>query len=134
MGMVTSFIEHLRTLSRNAWLYLISNSIQAIAAGALAVIYTLYLSALGYGTSFIGLMLLIATIGGGIGIVPSQPLVNRFGWRTMLIWSDMVGGVAIFLQLIAPVPAVLLITSVGIGASVAIVLVINAPFVSANST
>src|SRR5512146_821678 len=134
MGMLTSFVDTFRALTRNARLYLISNSIQAVTAGALAVIYTLYLSALGYSTSFIGMILFVATIGGGIGIVPSQPLVNRYGWRTMLIWSDMVGGVAIFLQLIAPVPAVLLITSVGIGASVAIVLVINAPFLAANST
>jgi MFS family permease len=133
MGMLTSFVERLRSLSRNAQLYLISNSIQAVTAGALAVIYTLYLSALGYTTSFIGLVLLVATIGGGIGIVPSQPLVNRFGWRTMLIWSDMIGGVAILLQLTVPVPVVLLLTSVAIGASVAIVLVINAPLLAANS-
>jgi MFS family permease len=132
--MLTSFVERLRSLSRNAQLYLISNSIQAVTAGALAVIYTLYLSALGYNTSFIGLVLLVATIGGGVGIVPSQPLVNRFGWRTMLIWSDMIGGIAIFLQLTVPTPLVLLLTSVAIGASVAIVLVINAPLLAANST
>lgn len=132
--MLTSYLDRLRALNRNAWLYLTSNSIQAIAAGALAVIYTLYLSALGYSASFIGLTLFVATIGGGIGIIPSQPLVNRFGWRTMLIWSDMIGGFAIFLQLILPTPPVLLVTSVAIGASVAIVLVINAPFLAANST
>lgn len=132
--MLTSFIEPFRTLSRNARLYLISNSIQAIAAGALAVIYTLYLSALGYGTSFIGLMVVVGTIGGGIGIVPSQSLVNRYGWRTMLIWSDMIGGFAIALQLLVPTPAVLVLTTIAIGASVAIVLVINAPFLAANST
>lgn len=131
---MTSILDRFRALSRNARLYLISNAIQAVTAGALAVIYTLYLSALGYSTSFIGLVLLIATIGGGLGIVPSQPLVNRFGWRTMLIWSDLVGGVAIFLQLVLPTPPVLIVTSLAIGASVAIVLVINTPFLAANST
>ena len=134
MGMLTSFVDGLRALNRNARLYLISNSIQAIAAGALVVIYTLYLSALGYSAGFIGLTALVATIGAGIGIIPSQPLVNRFGWRTMLIWSDMIGGIGIFLQLILPTPPVLLLTSVAIAASVAIVLVINAPFLAANST
>ena len=128
-----SYLDRLRALNRNAWLYLTANSIQAIAAGALAVIYTLYLSALGYSAGFIGFTLFVATIGGGIGIVPSQPLVNRFGWRAMLIWSDLIGGFAIFLQLVLPVPPVLLVTSVALGASVAIVLVINAPFLAANS-
>jgi MFS family permease len=134
MGMLSSFVDPFRALSRNAQLYLISNSIQAITAGALVVIYTLYLSALGYNAGFIGLLAAVGVIGGGLGIVPSQWLVNRFGWRTMLIWSDMIGGVAIFLQLVVPTPPLLILTTVGIGASVAIVLVINAPFLAANST
>jgi MFS family permease len=134
MGMLTSFVNSFRALSRNAELYLISNSIQAVTAGALAVIYTLYLTALGYDTGFIGLLLFVATLGGGLGIVPSQPLVRRFGWRAMLIWSDIIGGVAIALQLLVPTPAVLLASSVAIGASVALVLIINAPFLAANST
>ncbi len=134
MGMLSSFVDPFRALSRNAQLYLISNSIQAITAGALLVIYTLYLTALGYDASFIGLLAVVGVIGGGLGIVPSQWLVNRFGWRTMLIWSDMIGGVAIFLQLILPTPPLLILTSIGLGASVAIVLVINAPFLAANST
>ena len=134
MDMLSSLVDPFRALSRNAQLYLISNSIQAVTAGALVVIYTLYLTALGYDASFIGLLAVVGTFGGALGIVPSQFLVNRFGWRTMLIWSDMIGGVAIFLQLILPTPPLLILTSVGIGASVAIVLVINAPFLAANST
>ncbi len=132
--MLSSFVDPFRALSRNAQLYLISNSIQAVTAGALIVIYTLYLTALGYNAGFIGLLAFVGTIGGGIGIVPSQFLVNRFGWRTMLIWSDMIGGVAIFLQLILPTPPLLILTSVALGASVAIVLVVNTPFLAANST
>lgn len=134
MGMLSRFVDPFRALSRNAQLYLISNSIQAVTAGALVVIYTLYLTALGYNAGFIGLLAFVGTVGGGLGIVPSQFLVNRFGWRSMLIWSDMIGGVAIFLQLVLPTPPLLIVTSVGIGASVAIVLVINAPFLAANST
>ena len=134
MGMLSSFVDPFRALSRNAQLYLISNSIQAITAGALVVIYTLYLTALGYNAGFIGILAVVGTVGGAVGIVPSQFLVNRFGWRTMLIWSDMIGGIAIFLQLVLPTPPLLILTTVGIGASVAIVLVINAPFLAANST
>jgi MFS family permease len=134
MGMLSSFVDPFRTLSRNAQLYLISNSIQAVTAGALVVIYTLYLTALGYNAGFIGLLAFVGVFGGALGIVPSQFLVNRFGWRSMLIWSDMVGGVSIFLQLVLPTPPILILTTIGIGASVAIVLVINAPFLAANST
>ena len=43
-----------RMLHRNARLYVISNTLQAATAGAVGVLYTLYLTALGYQTDFIG--------------------------------------------------------------------------------
>jgi MFS family permease len=121
-------------LHRNARLYVISNTLQAATAGAVGVLYTLYLSALGYRTDFIGAALVVATIGGGLGIIPAGPLVRRLGWRTMLIWSDLIGGVAIALQIVVPTVPVILVTMLGVGASVAIVLVINTPLLAAYST
>jgi MFS family permease len=123
-----------RMLHRNARLYVISNTLQAATAGAVGVLYTLYLTALGYRTDFIGAALVVATIGGGLGIIPAGPLVRRLGWRTMLIWSDIIGGVAIALQIIVPTVPVILVTMLGVGASVAIVLVINTPLLAAYST
>src|SRR5579871_5925856 len=122
------------TLNRNAQLYVISNTLQAATAGAVAVLYTLYLTALGFHTDFIGAVLVIATIGGGLGIIPANPLVRRLGWRAMLIWSDIIGGVAIAAQILLPTAPVIIITSLGIGASVAIFLVINTPLLTAYST
>jgi MFS family permease len=112
----------------------ISNTLQAATAGAVGVLYTLYLTALGYQTDFIGAALVVATIGGGLGIIPAGPLVRRLGWRTMLIWSDLIGGVAIALQIIVPTVPVILVTMLGVGASVSIVLVINTPLLAAYST
>ena len=126
-------LSRFRGFSRNAWLYLISNTIQAFSAGAIGVIYTLFLNAAGFGLPFIGVTLFVATAGGAIAILPASALTRRYGWRTMLLWSDFIGGVAIFLQLIAPTPAVTLLTSLGIGASVAIFLVLNGPFLAASS-
>jgi MFS family permease len=121
-------------LHRNARLYVISNTLQAATAGAVGVLYTLYLHALGYRTDFIGAALVVATIGGGLGIIPAGPLVRRLGWRTMLIWSDLIGGAAIALQIVVPTVPVILVTMLGVGASVAIVLVINTPLLAAYST
>src|SRR5215469_9012515 len=121
-------------LNRNARLYVISNTLQAATAGAVGVLYTLYLVSLGYSTTFIGAALVVATIGGGLGIIPANPLVRRLGWRSMLIWSDLIGGVAIAAQIIYPTAPVILITMLGVGASVAIVLVINTPLLAAYST
>ncbi len=123
-----------RLFHRNAKLYVISNTLQAATAGAIGVLYTLYLASLGYRTDFIGLALVVATIGGGLGIIPANPLVRRLGWRRMLIWSDLIGGVAIAAQIVVPTVPVIIVTMLGVGASVAIVLVINTPLLAAYST
>lgn len=131
--LLVEYRRHLRALGRNAWLYLISNAIQAVSAGALAVLYTLYLAALGYDTSFIGLVLVVGSIGGGLGIIPAGWVVRRVGWRATLIYSDLVGGVALLLQFVWPTTPVILLTSLGVGASVALLLVVNSPFLAAHS-
>ncbi|HEY7983258.1 MAG TPA: MFS transporter [Ktedonobacterales bacterium] len=131
--MLADALRHARRLNRNVRLYLLSSALQAVSAGALGIIYTLYLKALGYGTDFIGLALVVGTIGGGLGIVPANWLVRRWGWRTTLIWSDVIGAVSLALQVFIPTVPVILATTLGIGASVALVLVVNAPFLAANS-
>jgi MFS family permease len=123
-----------RALGRNARLYLLSNLLQAATTGAVVILYTLYLSALGYHKDFIGLVLLAGTLGGGLGIIPANALVNRLGYRAMLIWSDLIGGVAIFVQIVLPTAPIILITSLGVGASVAVVIVVNTPLLTTYST
>jgi MFS family permease len=77
--------------------------------------------------------LFTATAGGALAILPASRLVRRYGWRTMLLASDFIGGVAVFIQFMAPTRAVILLTSLGIGASLAIFLVLNTPFLAAHS-
>jgi MFS family permease len=132
--MLSTMRDRFRSLGRNARLYLLSNLLQAATTGAIIVVYTLYLDALHYSTDFIGIVLLIATVGGGLGIIPANPLVRRFGYRAMLIWSDLIGGVAIALQILIPAAPVILLTSVGVGASVAIVFVVTTPLLAEYST
>lgn len=132
--MIADTYQRFRSLGRNARLYLLSNTMQAASAGALGVLYTLYLSALGYRPDFIGALVVLGTIGGGLGIIPANPLVARLGWRTMLLWSDMIGGFSIALQILVPTPLVMILTTIGIGASVAIIFVINTPLLTAYST
>src|SRR5690348_13277554 len=73
-------------------------------------------------------------LGGALGILPAGLLVDRLGWRAMLLWSDFLGGGALFLQFILPTPLVTLVTAVVTGLSVAMVIVVNAPLLAANSS
>ncbi len=128
-----AFFARFGSLRRNAQLYLLANTLQALSAGAIAVLYTLFLNGLRYGTIFIGLTVFVGTAGGALAIFPASALTRRLGWRAMLLLSDAVGGVSIFLQLVAPTRAITLITSLGVGASVAVFLVLNSPFLAAHS-
>jgi MFS family permease len=131
--LATTFAQY-RALSRNAKLYLISGTIQAISVGAAVILYTLFLNALHYSNTFISEVLFVGALGGALGILPAGMLVDRLGWRAMLLWSDVLGGGALLFQFLVPTRGVTLATSVVAGLSVAMVIVINAPLLTANSS
>jgi MFS family permease len=128
------FFSSLRALSRDAKLYLLSNVMQATSVGALAILYTLFLTALGYGAQLIGALAVIGTLGGALGLIPSGALLDRVGWRTTLIFSNALGGAAILTQLLVPLQPVLYVTTFLVGISVAMTIVVNAPLLAGAST
>jgi MFS family permease len=128
------FFSSLRALSRDAKLYLLSNVMQATSVGALAILYTLFLTALGYDAQFIGALAVVGTLGGALGLIPSGALLDRVGWRTTLIFSNALGGAAILTQLLVPLQPVLYGTTFLVGISVAMTIVVNAPLLAGAST
>ncbi|WIG61524.1 MAG: putative MFS-type transporter [Ktedonobacterales bacterium] len=132
--MLSDLLARFRALQRNARLYLISNAMQAPTAGAAVVLYTLYLNALGYSTKFIGIVTVVGAIGAALGIVIASPLAHRAGYRAFLLWSNFIGGFSIAAQLIVPTPPVVLVTTLGVGISLALFLVINTPLLTTYST
>jgi MFS family permease len=132
--MLSTALARYRSLSRNARLYLLSNTIQAVSVGAAVIVYTLFLKELGYSNTFISQALFVGALGGAVGILPAGLLVDRLGWRAMLIGSDILGGVALLIQFLIPTVPVTLATSMVVGLSVAMVLVVNGPLLTANSS
>jgi MFS family permease len=128
------FFSSLRALSRDAKLYLLSNVMQATSVGALAILYTLFLTALGYDAQLIGALAVVGTLGGALGLIPSGALLDRVGWRTTLIFSNALGGAAILTQLLVPLQPVLYVTTFLVGISVAMTIVVNAPLLAGAST
>jgi len=128
------FFSSLRALSRDAKLYLLSNVMQATSVGALAILYTLFLTALGYDAQLIGALAVVGTLGGALGLIPSGTLLDRVGWRTTLIFSNALGGAAILTQLLVPLQPVLYVTTFLVGISVAMTIVVNAPLLAGAST
>jgi MFS family permease len=132
--LINSYIHEFGHFQRNARLYLISNALSGVSAGIILVLYNLYLNSLGYNTDFIGLLLLVATIGGALAIFPAGVCVDRFGGKAILIWASVWIGIAGAGQFFLRDPLMLLISTFLVGIGGAFILVVNLPFLTANSS
>ena len=118
---------------RNARLYLVSNALSGVTTGILLLLYNLYLASLGYNADFIGLVLFVGAIGGGLAIFPAGYCIDRFRGKPILIWSNLLIGCAGAGQILFRQPIPLLLSAFIAGIGVAFILVINAPFLTRNS-
>ncbi|GHO87719.1 MFS transporter [Dictyobacter formicarum] len=134
MSLTQHYIQQFGRFQRNARLYLISNALSGITLGILQVLYNLYLIALGYHTDFIGLILFVGTIGGGLAIFPAGLCIDRFTGKSILIWASVLVGIAGAGQILLRTPFFLLLSAFMAGIGGAFILVVNAPFLARNST
>jgi MFS family permease len=134
MHLFIEYAQQFRRFQRNARLYLISNVLSGVTTGILLVLYNLYLVSLGYHTDFIGAVLFIGTIGVGLAIFPAGVCIDRFSGKAILIWSSALIGLAGAGQILFRQPLPLLVSAFMVGVGVAFMLVVNAPFLTANSS
>ncbi len=128
-----SYLRQFWRMNRNARLYLLSNTLSSITVGIFALLYNLYLVALGYQPNFIGWLLVVGVIGGALGMLLTGLLLARWGEKAILFWSSVVGGVAGALQLLVPLAFSLVITSFVLGIAGGVYLVIGAPLLAGGS-
>lgn len=134
MSLLTEYVREIRHFQRNAGLYLVSNGLSGVTTGIILVLYNLYLVSLGYNTDFIGLVLFAVTLGAGLAIFPAGLCIDRFSGKAILIWSSVAIGIAGAGQILLRQPIPLLISGFLVGISAAFILVVNAPFLTLNST
>lgn len=134
MRQFIEYVQQFGRFQRNARLYLLTNALTGVSSGIILVIYTLYLSALGYNTDLIGLILFVATLGAGITIFPAGLCVDRFNGKTILIWSTVLIGIAGVGQMLFRNPALLCASVFLVGVGIAFQFALNAPFLTTNST
>ncbi len=128
------YARRLGRFQRNARLYLVNNALSGVTAGILLVLYNLYLYSLGYAANFVGFVLFAVTIGAGIAIFPAGICVDRFSGKAILIGSNLLIGLAGIGQILFRQPVPLLASGFVEGVAFAFALVINAPFLTRNSS
>jgi MFS family permease len=134
MSLLVEYVRRFGLFQRNARLYLINNVLTGVTTGMLLLLYNLYLSSLHYRADFIGLVLLVGTLGAGIAIFPAGILIDRFSGKAILIYSTVLIAIAGACQILFRQPIPLLLSAFCAGVAASFSLVINAPFLTNNST
>src|SRR5690242_10709038 len=134
MRLFVEYVHQFGRFQRNARLYLLNNVLTGVTTGILLVLYNLYLVSLGYGADFIGAVLFVGALGAGLAIFPAGICVDRFSGKAILIYSNLLIGLAGVGQILFRQPLPLLVSAFIAGIGFAFILVINAPFLTANST
>jgi MFS family permease len=132
--MLNTYWQRLRGMQRNARLFLLSNGIANVATGAVALLYAVFLRKLGYSTEFLSLLLVLGIVGAGVGLIPALFIARYVSARQLLIWSNVIGGIAVAFHLLFPLPWILMTTSFLAGASISIYTVLSAPILSITSS
>jgi MFS family permease len=133
MRLFTEYIRQFRHFQRNARLFLLIYTLFGISTGISLVLYPLYLSALGYGTDFIGLQISAGILGAGLALVPAGISVDHFGGKVLLVWSGVLIAVGGLMQVLFRSPVLLLSGAFIGGIGLTVVLVLYSPFLTRNS-
>ena len=85
------YLSHLRSFTREARLFLAALTIFAFATSVPAVFFNLYLQALGFDRTFIGLTTTASQLGGALFSIPAAGLLDLIGRRRAMLIGATVG-------------------------------------------
>ena len=119
-----------RQLPSSGRLYLASEAVAALAAGAMGAVFNLYVHALGYDAAFLANLLTGTAIGAGLGAAAAGRLVDAAGPRRVLLGSSLVTATGIAVQLLTAGASILLGAGFATGLGAAAYYVAAAPFLT----
>lgn len=95
----SGYLGRIKRFRRNAQLYLTCIALGQISLGAYQVTYNLYLRALNYSTSTIGILVFVETMAAGLASLPAGMVSDRIGRRKSLYYAIILSGLAAFGQI-----------------------------------
>ena len=108
----SGYIGKIRLFSRNARLFMIHVVGMDVIYGTWAVLFNLYLLAVGFDIAFIGLRILLAAITRAVLAIPAGMISDRVGRKLSFVLGDGGGAVISLIAISTGNPALLLATGV----------------------
>lgn len=108
----SGYIARMRMFSSNARLYMVHVVGMDVIHGTWEVVFNLYLLALGFDVTFIGLRILLRAISSGVMSIPSGLISDRIGRKMSFIVGDGMGAVMSLIAISTGNPTLILVTAV----------------------
>ncbi len=134
LSALRSYAATVAGFSRDARLLLASWTLGAIGAGAVGTLYNLYIIALGFREDFLGLLLFVGALAGGLAALPAGWLSDRLGARPAMLGGMVVLGAAMLVQYVATAAWLLLAGAAVASVAVAVASVAQMPLLYSSST
>lgn len=130
---LTGYIAKIRLFSRNARLYMVHVVGMDVIYGTWAVLFNLYLLAVGFDVAFIGLRILLASMTSALFSIPAGVISDRIGRKLSFVLGDGMGALMSLIAISTVNPTLILITGVIGGAFGALHGVAEPAFMAENS-
>ena len=131
---IAQYFLQLRSFSRNARFYLLSEVITGLSYSIYWLIFNLYVVARGYPRSFLGELQSLPNLIALFGAVPAGMLVDRIGRKRALFLANVGRTLASLGIVLAPGPNWLRLSMITFGISNSLWMVSASPFMMENST
>jgi len=127
-------LVHVMRFQRNAYLYLQSVSMSALAKGAFGVIQGLYILSLGFSETVLGTILSARMLSAAAFSIPAGMFSDRVGRRPVLIAAGLLTTVGYLGMAVSSSPALMVLFSCILGCAEACQMTSGAPLLAESST
>jgi len=133
LGYIAEYLDYIRGFSRNAKLYLVSSLLGGIGLGLVHVVFNLYLLRVGLDESFLGLLVFCGSIAGVLFALPAGRASDLFGRKGCLVAALLVGAGGTLIQVLVPLPGLLVPVTFVTGGAWAVSMITSAPLLVESS-
>ncbi len=134
MAAAFHYYRHLKGLSRNARLFLVSTVLNGLGLALFVLLYNLYILSVGFHEDMIGLINLVASLVAVVAALPVGWAASRLGYRAAQIIGTLGSVLSLVFPLLVPSAWAFIVTELIWGVAYTMVIIVTGPFITENSS
>lgn len=134
MDGITTYVQRLKSFSRNAKLYLANTLLTGVGTSVQFIFFNLYVLNLGHSQDFIGVLIAVQSVVAAAASLAASKIADPFGHKYSIVVGSSVSVLSLLGMTLKNDQPSLVIFSILMGCGNALVWVVGAPFMTENST